>query len=73
MTGGTVSGGELRTWGGTMTFNASATGATISSPLNLVGSATLSVARGSAPIDLTISGTIFNNNGLTKSGRASFA
>jgi fibronectin-binding autotransporter adhesin len=68
MTGGTVSGGELRTWGGTMTFNASSTGAVISSPFSLVGGATLSVDDGSVADDLTISGVIFNGNGITKTG-----
>ena len=68
MTGGLVSGGELRTWGGTMTFNASSTGATISSNFNLVGDATLSVADGAATDDLTISGIIYNSHGFTKTG-----
>lgn len=68
MTGGTVTGGELRTWGGTMTFNQSSTGAVIASPFNLVGGATLSVADGTAADDLTISGVIFNGNGITKTG-----
>jgi autotransporter-associated beta strand protein len=68
MIGGTVSGGELRTWGGTMTFRASASGASISSPFNLVGSATLNVADGLAPVDLTLSGAIFNTGGLAKTG-----
>ena len=69
MAGGSVTGGELRTWGGTMTFDASATGSTISSPnFNLVGSATLQVADGAAASDLLISGAISNTNGITKTG-----
>ena len=68
MAGGLVEGGELRTWGGTMTFNASAGGATINSPLNLVGSATLNVTDGAAATDLHLHGGINNSGGLTKSG-----
>jgi autotransporter-associated beta strand protein len=68
MAGGTVEGGDLRTWGGTMTFNASAGGATINSSLNLVGSATLNVADGAAAADLHLHGGINNSGGLTKSG-----
>ena len=68
MAGGLVEGGDLRTWGGTMTFNASGDGATINSPLNLVGSATLNVADGAAAVDLHLHGGINNSGGLTKSG-----
>ena len=68
MAGGLVEGGELRTWGGTMTFNPSADGATISSPLTLVGSATLNVADGAAAADLHLHGAIGSSGGLTKSG-----
>jgi len=69
MAGGLVTGGELRTYGGTMTFDVSATGSVISSPtFNLVGNATLQVADGAAATDLLISGAITNSNGITKTG-----
>lgn len=69
MTGGSLTGGQLRTWGGTMTFNASATGSLIESPtFQLVGAATLSVADGDAADDLTVSSGIFGSVALTKSG-----
>ncbi|MBN8460900.1 MAG: autotransporter-associated beta strand repeat-containing protein [Verrucomicrobia bacterium] len=69
MTGGVVTGGQMRTWGGTMTFNASATGALIESPtFQLVGAATLSVADGDAADDLTVSSGFFGSVALTKAG-----
>lgn len=69
MTGGVVNGpGALRTWGGTMTFLASADSSVIAAPLQLVGSATLNVADGTADDDLIVSGAITNDNNLTKSG-----
>lgn len=69
MTGGLLTGGQVRTWGGTMTFNASATGALIDSPtFQLVGAATLNVADGAAADDLTVASGIFGGVALTKSG-----
>lgn len=69
MTGGLLTGGQLRTWGGTMTFNASATGSLIDSPsFQMVGAATLNVADGAAADDLTVSSGIFGSVGLIKSG-----
>jgi autotransporter-associated beta strand protein len=68
MTGGRVTGGELRNWGGTMTFDAAATAARIESKFNLVGNAVLSVADGTAAEDLVVSGVISNTKSLTKRG-----
>ena len=76
MTGGTVSKtpgasyGDLRTFGGTMTFDSPNGTAVIDSSVtyNLVGNATLNVSRGSAAKDLTIGAVIINSNSLTKGG-----
>ncbi len=79
MTGGTVtkaagaSYGELRTFGGTMTFDSPNSTAVIDSTVtfNLVGSATLNVSRGNTAKDLIIGAVILNSNSLTKSAQAS--
>ncbi|HBE22801.1 MAG TPA: hypothetical protein DDW21_05040 [Verrucomicrobiales bacterium] len=69
LTGGLVNGtGPLRTWGGTMSSLASAESSEITTPLQLVGSATLYVEDGAAADDLIVSGVIFVNNNLTKTG-----
>lgn len=69
MTGGLVQGpGALRTWGGTMTFNASDSGSVISAPVELRGQTTFNVADGAAADDLLISGVISVDNILNKNG-----
>jgi len=68
MTGGTVTGGELRNWGGTMTFDGTAASARIESKFSLAGNAILAVADGSAADDLVVSGVISNTKSLTKRG-----
>ncbi len=71
MAGGLVTGGNLSTFGGTMTFDASTTGSTIASPLNCypaTAAATLQVADGDAATDLLLSGVVSNVGNLIKTG-----
>ena len=73
LNGGTVTNGELRTWGGVMPIGASTNGGFIYSPFTLVGDATLQVADGAADADLTLAGNVQGGAVLTKTGPGTLA
>jgi autotransporter-associated beta strand protein len=69
MTAGTVNGtGEIRTTGGTYSTLASANSSVISVNVAFYSSATFSIARGTAAVDLLASGPANNTGAFTKSG-----
>ena len=71
MTGGTITtlnGGELRNWGGTWTFNAAASPATINGPVAFVGNTVMNVLSGGTGTNLVVYGPIGNTASLTKTG-----
>ncbi|MCU0358022.1 MAG: hypothetical protein MUE95_10615, partial [Cyclobacteriaceae bacterium] len=73
LTGTSIGGTGTLTLGGDITTNASANTATISAPVALTGTRTLTVADGTANPDLLISSAVSGAFGLIKQGAGTYA